>query len=364
MTLDSLFKRLAVYIFFRKSEKKATKMRIALINYDKNKESSFYVKDSQAFSMRDNTPYAALGGITNKIFRNMWNIPFVYDGYFLKYSEGLPDLKLDIIIAIAEYGMHNIYQKTLIKRIKRRIRNRKYSEANFIDELRKKYQNALIIGYFSESHPYLYYDQRIINFLNLCDRAAIPLQQEHTAIIQPHVNKQIYSLFYPYKIAEIRKNFLDKSQKERSIFITASKSIDRIKSKSVQRGYQDSQEFGRYLAAKYNYKLISRENKISWVEWLRQVNQAGVCLNLDPTPRIGQAVIDSAILETPHLGSNLDAAKYLFPATAINDLDILEQNFRKIIDNPQQLTAPALQKLQERYSYDAFKAKLDIIIAG
>ena len=338
-------------------------MRLALITYDQPKETSFYVKGSQAFKMSDDTPYAAPGGVKNKIFRNMWNIPFANDGYYLKYAEGLPDLKLDVIIAIAEYGMHHVYRKPLIKRVKRRIKNRKYNEAKFITELRKKYQNALIIGYCSELHPYLYYDQRFIDFLNLCDRAAMPLQQEHTAVLQPHVNKKIHSLFYPYKIEDIRQNFLDKSQKERSIFITASKFVEHIKSKPVERGYQKSLEFGRYLANKYDYKLIGRENHMSWIEWLQQVNQAGVCINLDPMPKIGQAVIDSAILETPHLGSNLDAAKFLFPATATNDLDTLEQNFCKIMDNPQQLTNTALERLQERYSFDAFRAKLAMIIA-
>ena len=79
-------------------------MNFALIidSIGTNDMDSFYVKQNQAYTFKDNNPYSPshmLGSVGSKCFISTFNYPWLYEnGHFLNWSEfkyDLPDLDLD-----------------------------------------------------------------------------------------------------------------------------------------------------------------------------------------------------------------------------------------------------------------------------
>ena len=98
---------------------------------------SYYVKDGKAYGYHDDKPYTFWHALSPECFTATWGAPFLFDeGHFISWDEWdeLPDLDLDLIFyANEKIGLDD--------------ENRdKYR----VDNLRKKYPNAKIVGWMKE----------------------------------------------------------------------------------------------------------------------------------------------------------------------------------------------------------------------
>ena len=124
---------------------------------------SYYVRDNKAYELKNNNEYFCPNRTLDAgCFTNTWNYPFLYDGYFINWSEfkhDLPDLDLDLIFVTIERCLDRENEYPWIK----------------IENLRKKYPKAKIVGFIKEiwvGGPYEYNSPKQLarlDFLNQCD---------------------------------------------------------------------------------------------------------------------------------------------------------------------------------------------------
>lgn len=340
-------------------------MKIALITYDKGiMENSFYVQQGKAYSLHTDKPYELPGSIGNYLARNIWNIPFAFEGYYINASEGLPKLNFDVIFATAEIDYTRNYQKQGKKCLKAYLKTWRMSEQNFLSSLRKIYTHAAIIAYAKEIHPALYFSKKLIRFYQGCDIVASPYIESVRNDLSKLLNKAVYPFYYPYNIPNIRKNFLTPALQKNTVFVGASKATDIIQGRKQERGYKHSLAFAEKLAKKYNLTIVDQSKKYTWAEWLAEINAAKLCVDLDPSPRIGQLPIECAILNKLHLGSYLDAAKALYPDTACNDESRLEQIVDDYFSGENSIIEQAFNKVEERHSFESARKGLHNILSS
>ena len=84
---------------------------------------SYYVKDGKSYRFETDEPYSHHHSIGNECHLGIWGWPFLFNGYFLNWTEfdELPGLDLDIVMVAIE-------------------KNPNYN----VDILRKRYPNATI----------------------------------------------------------------------------------------------------------------------------------------------------------------------------------------------------------------------------
>lgn len=300
-------------------------MNFALILGDKGLEKSFYVKDGLAYDS-NGKPHMPRNSLP-KIFRNIWNIPLAFEGRFINYFEGLPNIDLDVILAVQETKNNN-----------------------FFSDIRKKYKNALIIGYAKEIHPLFNLNNNFIEFLKKCDKVAMPYIDSTIAFLSKIIRKKIYPLYYPYPVKTLSSLY---PRKEKEFILIGCNSWDK------RRGYANCLTFANKLSKKYNIPILENKANLTWHKWLTKISECKLCLNMDTSPKLGQVPIECAILNTPHLGSVSDASEVLWPKTATNNQTELENLFLNYNEN---WTKQAYQKAIERHSFETAGILLNNII--
>ena len=127
---------------------------------------SFYVKNGEAYTFKDDKPYTFHHSVSPSLFMGGWNYPFLWKGgcylnlnEFKKNEWDLPDYDFDLIM----YGNERCGLDPVT-----------YDEYR-VDVLREKYPNAKILGWFKEIEiPYREGRQEVrkenrIRFFKDCD---------------------------------------------------------------------------------------------------------------------------------------------------------------------------------------------------
>ena len=115
---------------------------------------SYYVKNSKSYRFETDEPYSHHHSIGNECHLGLWGYPFLFDGYFLNWTEfdDLPTLDLDLILVAIE---------------------KKPNQYN-VSMLREKYPNAIIISFVKESHWIHSTVQQRLEFFKACDFNTFP----------------------------------------------------------------------------------------------------------------------------------------------------------------------------------------------
>ena len=316
-------------------------MRVGLIinNGECGRWESFKVVDGKAYTL-DNTLYngpTSQDGIDGVLFRNIWNRPFMgTGGYFIKHSNNMPDVDLDVIFIVYE----TVGNPT-----------------PFVDSIRSKYPKAKIIGTTKEAIPGL--DKKPVTNLqklfSLCDSAAIQFNEEICAKLTDTMGIKIHSLPVPYNLEYMREkyktNSVENTLQNNRYIVAGSASWD------PERGYDNCLDIANYLGEKYGYEVVKNYDNKSWHEWLELINNASFVINTDTQHRLGQVTIESIALGTPHLGGLSDTIKTVIPTYATNSKSEIESIFIDILENgyPDNYY---YSKLEERYNFRILNKKL------
>ena len=315
-------------------------MSFALI-VDSCKVESYTVKHNKAYKFNSTeVPYHFHHSIGNECFMGFWSYPFVFEGCFLNWKEWseLPNLELDTIIVIIE---------------------KRFNECK-VEDLRKKYPNAKIFGYLREMWNWNQSWQERIKVFNQCDAVISPL--EDTSIfpeLKQYCNKTIHYLPQPMDIDYFYKNYYKEDRSE-SIFI-----YDIVHNQTRQG---DTLKFSNYISQKFNLNTVhlhTQNVKNQWEEFLKHWPNCTFHINLDPLRTcVGQQAIQCATLGVINIGGVNESHVKLFPETATNNFDILEnkiveylENFDKRIDIMQK----AFDTVSRVYSFNSVKNKLNQI---
>lgn len=308
------------------------KTKIGLFVADKCSEHTFYAENGQAF--REELPYSPPGSIGNSIFRNIWNIPLATDGWFVNFNfnKELPDVDFDLILMVCEQSQSGRFVKTI----------------------RKRYPNAMLVGYVKETHPDVPPKNwhRVESLFRLCDKIAMPYIDDTLVRYSEKFGKPVFSLNYPYNIEGIYNLFPRKSSSNRLLVA--------CNSWNPKRGYEECLLFAKKIATEMNLTIVENDGQFSWKEWLKQITSCSFCLNMDKLPKLGQVPIECAIIGTPHVGGIADAAKSLWPESATNDTELL----RNLIINKQFNVAFAKEKVEERHSFHSFRHSIGKLLCS
>ena len=314
-------------------------MNIGLIikSNECGKWESYYVKDDKAYSLSTDKLYngpTPQDGIDYHIFRNIWNRVFVGDGYFLNPAQGLIDVDFDVIFLVNESDeMPN----------------------DFVNSIRNKYKNAVIVGTTKEAIPGVKYGlDALTNFFKLCDKAVVQFNQETCDEFSERLGKKVYSLPIPYKVEAIREKFKRSTTPSKTI-LAGTASWD------TNRGYNKCLDFCNYLANKYGYTVVHNNDDKTWAEWLQGIDEVDFVINMDTQQRLGQVTIESLAVGTPHIGGISDTALCIMPEWATNDTDKLEEIFVSILENGYD-DEKYYKRLVDRYSFKNNKKLLHEIL--
>ena len=287
-------------------------MNVALIIFDDPAETSFYHQDGVNYKLSDNTVYTRPSGI-----RSIFNTIMPFNGTFVKASEGFPDMPFDVIFAVMDF----VY------------------DPKFVDVLRLKYPNAIILGYTKERSPLYYTPKHRLDFFNQCDAVACPYSDGIQHYLQNIVKVQVLPFYYPYDVGGLRKKYL--VHEKRDIIMVGC---------NPKRGYEQSELFAKEMAKRYELMVIEKPD-FPWHDWLTLLSSCKICINLETHPEIGQVPIECAILGIEHIGGIADAAKELFPWSATNDVGALRPIVDGILSQKISYADMALGNVLNRHSY-------------
>jgi hypothetical protein len=256
---------------------------------------------------------------------------FPFDGIQVNWGEGLLDINFDVIFLVIE----------------------SFYPERTIGVIRKKYKNAILVGYLLQHMPILNESSRNIDFLKSCDRIACPYGIDKIRYLESKTGKKVFSMPYPYDM-DLRKRYI-KDKKSNTIICGCSRF-----NKYGDRGYSTSLDFARKLRQKHKMNLIESPD-YNYDKWLDILSFSDVCVDMEKQQRIGQVAIDCAIVGTLHLGGVCDAATYLWEETATNDTAKLEEFMLRY--NPSYLET-VFDRVKERHSYESAIKNLGSIIKG
>jgi len=322
-------------------------MRVGLImppNECGNRWKSYEVRDGVPFHYGTDTPY--IGGpqdsVDGHIFRNIWNRPFIGDGCFINPSQGLPDENFDVIFLVNESQS---------------------DPSSFINQIRSKYKNAILIGTTKEAIPGLKKDTGqgvhvglgyLGNFYRMCDTAITQFDENVCAALSDEIGMKVYSLPMNYKVEEIREKYKTNSANSRKILAATTDWAD--------RGYEKCLKFCNHLADKYDYTVVENVGTRSWDEWLQVIDDVDFVVNTDTQHRLGQVTIECIALGTPHIGGISDTVLNMIPEWATNDTDKLEEIFVHVKNSGYENADAHYEKLVERYSFSGVEKELERIV--
>ena len=337
-------------------------MNFALIidSIGTNDMSSFYVKDNQACKFTDGTSYKpehALGCINSKCYISTFNYPWLFDnGHFLNWSDfkyDLPDLDLDLIFVVRERSLART--------------DGFWDGWCEVNNLRKKYLNAKIVGFLKETwvgEPYDYNHVKHlarIEFLKECDTVIMNRQEDNIGIfehLRDAVNKPFNFVAQPHNIDYFYDNFGD--NKYQSIWAYLPQHPPRR---------ANTYEFANYISQKFNIPLKHKPlqtnpnfHYMSLEEFVRNWSTCMYHFNLDPIDYFpGKQVVHTASVGTINIGGVNGNHYLLYPETATCDEKILEERFTEYYEDDNkrnEVVQYAWNKLSEVFSFDAVREQI------
>jgi len=343
-------------------------MRLAYI-LDVAGVKSFYVKNGEAYTFKDDKPYTFHHSVSPSLFMGGWNYPFLWKGgCYLNLNEfkqndwDLPDYDFDLIM----YGNERCG-----------LDPDTYDEYR-VDILREKYPNAKILGWFKEieiPHREGRQPERLknrIRFFKDCDAVASHAVPGDTPMktldqlkeIESSLGKKIdYYISHPINIEGYYDNFYS-DKKDVSIFAYLPNPMHR-------RG--DTYNFCNYLGKKYNlpvrYKPLKLGQEFAYMsqkEFIELWSPSLFHFNMDPSHiQPGMQVIQVAAVGSINLGGLNESHLVLFPDVATNDKKILEEKFVEYLNDEDErfrVIEYAWEKLNEFYTYDLVKKQITDIL--
>jgi hypothetical protein len=320
-------------------------MKLALVVHAPCAERSFFVADGRAYAFEDGEPYSAPGSIENRIFRNIWNIPFLSDGWFFNYQQGLPRrADVDLVLAVYEVQAEGA--------VKNAINVWRKSPARFLAQLRHAFPNAAVVGYVKEMHPqHVTFGVLTRKWFGMCDAVALPYAEATRRYFSGLIDRPVYFLPFPYRIEEIRAAV--PAVPRQKILMHATR---------IHRARPAARDLAERLARKHGLDFVDGIG-LDWPQWLELIRRSAVCLNLDPLPKLGQVPIECAILGTAHIGGLADAAVALFPDAATNDPNLLDVMLSELARTPYD-PRPAAERVEVRHGFAPTRAALEAILRG
>ena len=269
-----------------------------------------------------------------------WGYPFLWEGCFINWSEWdeLPNIDLDVIFIIIE--------KDFIK----------YK----IDDLRKKYPNAILVAALKETYNWNQEAARRIEVYNQCDKVIIPVRDLKYFPGLEQVKKEIHFLPQPVDIDYLYTHYYQEEREEKIFSYFPVHNSSRC---------GDTQKFTEYINAKYKIPYIrqhTQQSKKQWEDFLKIWTPCTFHFNLDPTVQFpGQQAMQCAALGVIHIGGVNDSHHFLWPDTSTNDVIKLEKMLMEYTQNIEKRIYAikyAWKQLNEIYSYDAIRYKVDQIL--
>jgi len=310
---------------------------------------SYYVKDKKSYRFNTDEPYSHHHSIGNECHLGIWGWPFLFNGYFLNWTEfeELPTLDLDVIMVAIE-------------------RNLNYN----VNMLRKKYPNATIVSFIKEDYwTPLSINQRV-DFFKSCDLITFPWNIEHepggmlgTKTLSDLCGREVHYVQQPHDIDYLYDNYF---KEEKFIQI-----LD-YKTPAPSPG-EDTESFVKYINKKYDIPTIRHIVKYKglghnqWEEFLSGITDSLYCFNLDTVKSGGSMAVQCAALGIINVGGVQDSNEILFPSLATNNLEELEEVFKSIHDDSskrEEVIQKAFNKARSHYSHDAVRERFLGVING
>lgn len=310
-------------------------------------QTSYYVKDRKSYKFDTDEPYQHHHSISNECHLGLWGYPFLFDGYFLNWTEfeELPTLDLDLILVAIE-KKPNLYN---------------------VNMLRKKYPNAIIVSFVKESHWIHSTVEQRMSFFKSCDYVTYPWNIKYD--IEGGINgiktlsemcgKKVSYLPYPHDIEYLYDKYYNRYRERK---ILAYKATD-------NRG--QSTDFTKKMGNKYNYNVYQHVVKWTgpghqqWEEFLSGITSAMYCFNLSDRVYGGTMGVQCAALGILNVGGIEDSHRLLWNDTYTNEETILEHEFlHTILDQNRynDIIENAYGKAVGNYSHNAVKERLLNII--
>lgn len=271
-------------------------------------QKSYYVKDGKSYRFETDEPYSHHHSIGNECHLGLWGWPFLFNGYFLNWTEfdELPALDLDIIVVAIE-------------------KNPNYN----VDILRKRYPNATIVSFVKESHWIHLTVQQRLEFFKSCDYNTFPWEINYDIeggingikTLSDLLGREVHYLPYPHNVQYLHNKYY---KQDRDKKILAYKAGD-------NRG--QSIDFVDHIAKKYGLEVFQHivkykgEEHRQWEEFLDGITSAMYCFNLSDRVYGGTMAVQCAALGILNIGGREDSHKTLWERTYTNDLLVLEHEF-------------------------------------
>jgi len=306
-------------------------------------QTSYYVKDKKSYKFNTDEPYQHHHSIGNECHLGLWGYPFLFDGYFLNWTEfeELPTLDLDLILVAIE-KKPNLYNVSM---------------------LRQKYPNATIVGFVKESHWIHSSIEQRISFFKDCDFVTYPWNIKYDieggingiGTLSEACGKKVSYLPYPHDIEYLYKKYYTQYRDKK---ILAYKATD-------DRG--QSTNFTSKMGEKYGFDVYQHIVKWTgpghqqWEEFLSGINSAMYCFNLSDRVYGGTMGVQCAALGILNVGGIEDSHKLLWSDTYTNEETILEHEFLYTIVNQSRyndVIENAYNKAIGNYSHDAVRKRL------
>ena len=304
---------------------------------------SYYVKDKKSYRFGTDEPYSHHHSIGNECHLGIWGWPFLFDGYFINWTEfeELPSLDLDVVMVAIE---------------------RNPSRYN-VGMLRKKYPNATIVSFIKEDYWTVSSVEQRINFFKECDVITFPwkINKDENGILGlENLNRlcgrDVHYVPQPHDIDFLYDRYF---RQEKEVTILNYKAPE----KSVG---EDTESFVDHISKKYNIptfqhivKYTGPEHK-QWEEFLEGIPTSLYCFNLETVKTGGSMAVQCAALGIINIGGLQDSHELLFSDTATNDWERLEEVFWKIHSDPKfrnNIVIEAFEKAMSHYSHEAVKKR-------
>jgi len=318
--------------------------------------SSFRVMDGKAYIFDTNklyTPKFTPAGLNENCFLSTFNYPFLFNNsHFIEWSEfkdNLPDLDLELIFLVIERTLNRKEEFPWVK----------------VNNIRKKYPNAKIVGYIKEiwmGEPYDYEDARHkarIDFLNSCDSVITnrPELKEFQQLAD-NVDKPFNFVTQPHNIDYFYENF--GGNKDLAIW-------EYLPCQMQRRN--NTNEFVEYLSKKYNIPVKRKTllpnqdfNHLSIIDFIKQWSSCLFHFNLDPVDYFpGNQITQVVSTGTINMGGVNDNHHLLCPETATCDTKILEQRFVEYLedeDKRNEIRQKSWERLHKYFSFDAVRLQI------
>ena len=312
-------------------------MKVALIT-DKSGMEPYYANSGKIYRLDNDKPYIHEQSLGNECIMGFWNIPVLFDGWFLNSNyiepKNFPDIDLDLIF----------------------LSHQKKDTPIPVSFIRKKYPNAIIASITQETfteHDILYNNFKDCDIICGCYSDV-----ERYDDIMNRIDKQMHWIPEPFDVNYLHKKYYT-GEKDLSIFS--------YKHSRPQRMGQ-TEPFANYIGQKYNIPVVRKWTELvdnQWKDFLDMWTPSAYHFNLDPEPHPGDQAIQCAIVGTINIGGNNDSHKILFPETSGNDLKQLEDQIKLYLNSEEtyfKAVEYAWNKVNEIYSFEAVKLRIEKIV--